>query len=205
MQVSASLIGELNQPLTALLTNAQAGVSALEGSPPDLATVRDVLDDIAGLARHMADTVREVCGLLRMDLPPMASLDMGTLTSNAAQFVRVLRQRGVVLAMEVPSAPVFVVGDGIQMQHVVIAILLQALQAMDHVPLASRRLHVCVRAVEDACRITVEGANQDQRPVSAIFSRMVVDAHGGSLDSEPIAGGSVRFTLSLPLARKPLD
>jgi PAS domain S-box-containing protein len=218
--LSASLAHELNQPLTAILSNARAGLRFMASDPPQIDEIRPILEDIVEANTRAADIIRGMRTFLRKEeTPEFASLDVATLISDVlallhsdaiAQDVRVT----VVLDERLPPAR----GDRVQLQQVLLNILLNAFDVVKECPPDERQ--VTLRAERDGATLRVaisdSGPGLTGEALDRVFQpfyttkadglgmglpicRTIIEAHGGSLwaENNPQRGATFYFTVPL--------
>ncbi|MDN6887144.1 ATP-binding protein [Variovorax sp. CAN2819] len=221
-ELSAGLAHELNQPLTAVLANAQAARRLLDDDPPDLSTARDAMGQAVEQARRAAGVVGR---LRRVIERPEAGGDTKPLVLQ-----EVVRSAMHLLAPEFAKhdvaaqfdasaqAPVRVQAEAVALEQIVHNLLMNALQALELVPAAERRLVVSVgrNGQEGMLTVTDNGRGIAPEALPRLFEPFFSTREGGlglglSL-SETLAGGmggslsaanasprGARFTLLLPL------
>jgi two-component system sensor kinase FixL len=130
-ELSGSLAHELNQPLAAVLGNAQAALRYLEHSPPNLGEVRDCLVDIVDGDRRAGDVIARMQVMLRKEPLKFAAVDLNVIVDDVLRLVRTdLLERGVTptlaLRGDLPDAS----GDRVQLQQVLLNLIVNAAAAM---------------------------------------------------------------------------
>lgn len=216
-ELSSSIAHELNQPLTAILSNAQAGTRFLSRPDPDFAEIRDILGDIASQGQRAGEVIRRMRAMLRKDKPCMVGLDLRQVVDEVLSMVRSdLLVRSIVFQAALGDVPLPVHGDRVQLQQVLINLLLNACDAMSDVPLERRRLRIAV-AVEDrtvVCAVIDQGHGIPVPDLERIFDtfvstkplgigmglsicRSILALHGGTLvaANNPEGGATFRFAL----------
>ena len=216
-QLATGLAHELNQPLGAILRNAEAAELLLARSPPDLEEVRAILADICRDDHRAGEVIDHMRALLKRRGLERVKLDVAELVDEVLVLVQPdAASRQVRLGVEVPKALPPVRGDRVHLQQVLLNLILNGMDAMAEVPAERRRLVVRARQADAG---TVELAIADAGPgVSAAklarlfepffstkpdglglglpISATIVGAHGGRIwaDSGP-AGATFYFTV----------
>jgi signal transduction histidine kinase len=221
-ELSAGLAHELNQPLTAVLANAQAARRLLDDEPPDLATARDAMGQAVEQARRAAGVVGR---LRRVIERPEAGGDMKPLVLQ-----EVVRSAMHLLAPEfakhtvatqfdaTAQAPVRVQAEAVALEQIVHNLLMNAVQALELVPAAERRLVVSVgrNGQEGVLTVTDNGRGIAPEALPRLFepffstregglglglslSETLASGMGGSLSAANAQPRGARFTLLLPL------
>lgn len=219
--LAASIAHELNQPLGAIHNNAGAAKILIKADPPKLNDVAEILDDIQKDDKRASDVIARVRTMLRKD-----EIEVGDLSLNEAitETVNLLAHdaeaRGVSLKTELAPGLPKVRADRVQVQQVILNLALNALEAIRDQPEARRRLVVrSSRANDKEAEVSVvdSGVGIPDEIISRIFkpfvtskptgmglglsiSRTIVEAHGGKIRAENLAGGGAAFHFTLPFA-----
>ena len=222
-ELAASLAHELNQPLAAILSNAQAANRFLNRESPDVAQVRECLTAIVADDKRAGEVIKRLRGLLKKGEFQPSSVDLNEVVSDAIQLARndALRRRVSIKFEPLLGLPP-VLGDRIQLYQVVLNLIMNGLEAAVERPPEDR--WVLARAVEaDGCRVelTVEDSGRGvaegdlSRVFEAFFStkqgglgmglsicRSIVEVHGGRIWAERHAGTGAVFRCLLPVAQQ---
>jgi two-component system, LuxR family, sensor kinase FixL len=218
-ELAASLAHELNQPLTAILSNAQAAQRFLAGDVVDLEQLREILGDIVADDKRAGDVIRRLRVLFKKSDPEYTSLALNEVVGEVAWLVRndaVLRN--VTMSLELAPGLSRVRGDRVQLQQVVLNLVLNGFEAMRE-PGTGKQTLVIRTAREDAAAVRVEvqdsGIGIDDKDLDHIFqplyttkteglgmgltiARTIVDAHGGRMGAVNNAHGGATFHFTLP-------
>jgi signal transduction histidine kinase len=218
-ELTASLAHELNQPLTAILNNAEVAQQQLEADDIQVAKLRDILDDIVADDKRAAGVIRRLRTMLQKGEIEHVALDVNDVVSEVTHLVRndmVLRDVPVHLELAADLPPVR--GDRAQLQQVVLNMVLNGLEATSA---SNGRGHgLVIRtssvggkevlvAVEDSGPgIVVEDLDRLFEPLyttktdglgmGLAIARTIVSAHGGYLRASNKAGGGATFEFTLP-------
>ena len=219
-QLSGAFAHELNQPLTAILSNAEAGRILLRRQPPDLEELANILRDIANDDRRAAEVIQRLRALLKRGERRTQSIDVKEFVDELLRLAKpelVTRQIATTVVVE-PDAPSFP-GDKVQVQQVLLNLLLNACEAMSGTPPADRRLTVTAKgdgAGYVHISITDSGPGIPSKLVDRLFepfvstkpdglglglsiSRTIVAAHAGRLWAENNAGGGTTMHCLFPV------
>jgi len=129
--MSASIAHELNQPLAAILSNAQAAQRFLARDPPDLDEVRASLDDIVADDKRAGDVIRQLRAMLKKQSPSREPLHINELVREALHLARGdMLTRNTTTSTHLAAGLPLVLGDRVQLQQVLINLLLNAADAM---------------------------------------------------------------------------
>jgi two-component system, LuxR family, sensor kinase FixL len=155
-ELAASLAHELNQPLGAILRNAEAAELFLQASPPDLEEVRAILSDIRKDDQRAGAVIDRMRSLLKKRKLEHSLLDMNLLADEVIALVRPeADSRKVRLTIEPVSSLPPVSGDRVQLQQVLLNLLLNAMDAMDDSMPDDRRITVRVEAAGAQVEVAV--------------------------------------------------
>ena len=130
-ELTASLAHELYQPLTAIMTNAQAARRMLAAAKPDVAQINLILSDIVNDDRRASDVIERLRDLLRKGELEMVPVDLASTIRDVADLLRgdaVVKQ--VQVTLDLDGYPVVVLGDRVQLQQVMLNLLHNAMEAM---------------------------------------------------------------------------
>ena len=130
-ELTASLAHELNQPLTAILSNAEAAQDVLDVTPTNLPELREILADIVDDDRRAVEVIHRLRGLLKKGQLELAPLDANEVVREVARLVggdAVLRD--VLVRLELADRLPPAHGDRVQVQQVILNLILNGLQAM---------------------------------------------------------------------------
>lgn len=222
-ELTASLAHELNQPLTAILSNAQAGSRFLSSKPPDLAEIRSCLAEIVADDKRAGEVIKRMRALMKKEEFQRSAVNLNEVVDDVIRLVRpdaVLRKASVIF--EPYPGLASVLGDRIQLYQVVLNLTMNGLEAVAERPPDDR--WVLVRTAESdngSIELTVEdsGKGITESDLHRIFepffttkpeglgmglsiSQSIVRAHGGRLWAANSAGGGVIFSCVLPVAQR---
>jgi signal transduction histidine kinase len=218
-QLASALTHELNQPLGAILRNAEAAEILLQGGQPDLEEVRAILADIRKDDKRAGDVIDRMRTLFRRRMLESGSLDLRELVGDTAALARPdAVSRRVKLTVQLPPQLPAAQGDRVYVQQVLLNLVLNGLDALNAVP-EGRRLLV-VRVVETKngnlrVAVTDNGPGIAPDDVGRLFepffttkpagmgmglaiSRTIIEALGGHIWMEPNTPEGTTFAFLLP-------
>lgn len=220
-ELNAALVHELNQPLTVILANAQAGRRRLQGTPPAAGALGEILADIAEASQRAIGVIQRMRALFQRRETQRQPIDLNAVARDALALVQSsLAERGVRLALALDPRAVPLRGDPIQLQQVLLNLILNACDAMNANPAGTRRLAVATvggPGAEASLTVTDNGAGIASGLLERIFdsffttkpqglgvglsvSREIVAAHGGRIEAVNRAEGGAVFRITLPMA-----
>jgi PAS domain S-box-containing protein len=220
-QLAASIAHEVNQPLAAIVADANASLNWLAAAKPELERVRETLAAIATDGHRAADVIQRIRQLATKTEPRKARLNVDELVRDVVALVRAeVARYDVALTLESASPLPSVIGDRVQLQQVVLNLVMNAIEAMAPVTDRPRKLVIrSERHDDDVVRVAVHDtgvgirASDLDRMFSAFFttkpsgmgmglsiSRSIIEAHGGRLWAAPSEPHGAIFQFSLPVA-----
>jgi C4-dicarboxylate-specific signal transduction histidine kinase len=219
-ELSGTLAHELSQPLTAVLSNAQAARRLLEQRPPDVGMVQAALDDIIRNDRRAGAVIDRLRTLLRKGETVLQPVDVNEVAREVIDLAygELMSRRVTVKSTLSPAIPP-VLGDRVQLQQVVLNLVLNACDAMKGTPMAQRHLELLTGSEGEFVQVVISdrgsGIPDDQLErvfepfvtfraqglgLGLAISRSIVAAHGGSIRAENNADGGATFRCRLPVA-----
>lgn len=218
-ELAASMAHELNQPLAAILSNAQAARRFLAAPDPDLREIREILDDIVKDDKRAGEVVHHVRAMMQKKGPvASAPLDLNELVRNMALLVHgELVGRNIELSTDLTPALPVVLADQVDMQQVLLNLMVNAMDAMRDQPAERRRIQIQTAFAKGRVCVAVRdrGPGIPEQVMSDIFrpffttktqglglglaiSRTMVEAHGGKLWAENAPDGGAVFRVEFP-------
>ena len=223
-EMTASLAHELNQPLSAIISNANAGMQYIERGKDDPATLRDILGDVESDAHRAHDIIRNVRNTIKKGDPARRRIDLNELVTKIAHAFRL---DAVAYSCEVETSLAgdlpLIEGDPTQIQQVLVNLVSNAFDAMRQTPPGERKIEISTAGNGDGqVRLSVRdhGAGISSEVRERLFDqffttkehglgmglaivRSIVEAHGGKIDAENVADGGAHFYFTLPIMKPP--
>jgi PAS domain S-box-containing protein len=215
-ELSASIAHELNQPLTSVIANAQAGRRWLAATPPNVTAAARSIDMILRDGRAADDTMQNIRALFKRQCVRKSRTRVEEMVWEAVRLVHEDSER-----KKTPIQCVFahglpmVLADRIQIQQVLMNLICNGIEAAEHIGRAPHLLISAQPYLADRLLIEVLDNGPGVSDPDGIFdafvttkaagmgiglaiSRSIAQAHGGQLWVENPAGGGACFKLILP-------
>jgi C4-dicarboxylate-specific signal transduction histidine kinase len=217
-ELTASIAHEVNQPLAAVVANADACVAWLSRKAPDLVEARAAAERATEGATRASDVITRIRSLITKATPEKSHVEINRLIEETATLAEGQAARNnVIIKLELaPDSPV-VVGDGIQLQQVILNLVMNGIEAMTSN--ADRARALTLQSTENGGQIRVavadSGIGLSEEVKSRLFepffttrtkgmgmglsiSRSIIEAHGGRLWAESSGSGGSIFQFTLP-------
>jgi PAS domain S-box-containing protein len=219
-ELAGALAHELNQPLTAILSNAQSASLLLSREPPDIAEVRGILDDIEADDKRAGEIIARLRTMLKKGRLKFQPVQINDVVDEAlalvhAQFIEWQVNVRKVLADDLP--PVF--GDRVQLLQVLLNLIVNANEAMSDSDITDRELIVSTEYLPDEgnvlLAVTDNGHGVDEESAARMFDpfyttkesglglglaicRSIVGGHGGRLSARANPDRGLTVSVCLP-------
>jgi len=217
-ELTAMVAHEINQPLGAILSNAETGEMLLQSPDPNLEEVREILADIRKDNRRASEAIRRIRDLLRKREMEMLPVNVNEVVADVLHLVSgdALLRRVHIERRLAPGA-LFVAGDKVHLQQVLLNLVLNGMDAMAAMP-ENRRLAVCT-GIADGGRIEITVADNgpgipvdklgrlfdlffttktDGMGIGLAIARAIIDAHSGDIQAQNAPHGGAIFRCEFP-------
>jgi signal transduction histidine kinase len=223
-EMTASLAHELNQPLAAIISNANAGMRFIDRGRENPANLREILVDVEADGHRAFDIIQNMRNTVKKGDLTRRQLDLNELVTNVAHVVRpdaVAYSCNVEtsLAKDLPLIQV----DPVQIQQVLVNLVSNAFDAMRQTPPGQRKVEISTAGNGDGeVRLSVRDhgtgipTEAHDRLFEQFFTtkeqglgmglaivRSIVEAHGGKIGAENVPDGGARFHFTLPVTKPP--
>jgi C4-dicarboxylate-specific signal transduction histidine kinase len=216
-ELVATIAHEVNQPLTAIVTNGNFCSRRLEGATPNLHELRAAITEIVNDGARASAIISRIRALLMEGVPDRTKLDINQVIQEVGRLLRheLTRSRVSLRTDLAPDLP-YVLGDRVQLQQVMLNLIMNGIDAMSMVTDRPRELLIQSAKHSEGVLIQVQdsGAGIDPGQADRIFepfftdkpegigmglsiSRSIVESHGGRLWAVPGASGAL-FEFTLP-------
>ncbi|AUC95505.1 hypothetical protein CWS35_15650 [Bradyrhizobium sp. SK17] len=216
-ELSASIAHEINQPLAGIVASAQTCRTWLSGDNPNLPRAQAAIERIIRDGNAAADIIRRIRALFKQTAPTKTPMNINAMIEEVERLAQhELFRRGVSLELELAPALPLVQVDRIQIQQVLINLIRNGAEAMEHANSVPKRLIVRSHCTDGCIVLEVcdfgpglthpdkafepfYSTKQDGLGVGLAISRSIVHAHGGVLRVRDNQPKGATFWLTLPL------
>jgi PAS domain S-box-containing protein len=220
-QLTGSIAHELNQPLTGILSNAQAAQLLLESGRLDDNELKAIVVEIISDTKRASDVIRNLREVFREQKGEFLPVDINAVADETTQLLHselVIQQ--VALTTECASVIPKVDGNKVQLQQVLVNLIMNGIQAMSGRARDDRQLHIATAYDADGVKAWIEdnGPGIDPANIDSIFqplatwkpggtgmglaiSNSIIEAHGGRMWAENRPKGGARVGFSLPVRK----
>ena len=219
-ELASTLAHELNQPLGAILRNAEAVELMLEDQSPDIGELRDIMQDIRKDDKRAGEVIERMRAMMKKREAPQRHIDLKLLVDEALVLVQPdAKKRKVRLVMDINPCLPSIYGDQVQLQQVFINLLLNAFDALGDNPPEIPLVTVLVQPVGETVEVAVSdngpgiepdniahlfkpffSTKSDGLGMGLAISRGIIEAHSGRLWAKNNKAGGATFTITLPMA-----
>ena len=217
-ELTASLAHELNQPLTAIASNAAAGRRSLGRNLADPGMFEEIFQDISADAQRAGAVIHGIRGLVRKNETSRRAVNLNNLICDVLRLLHSdLIARATAVETELAPDIEAIQADPIHLQQVVLNLIVNALEAMQETPTNNRRILVSTAVSDGFVEVKVRdhGAGLPRKDPDKVFAhffttkpsgmgmglaivRSIVEAHGGDLGARNVDGGGALFFFRLP-------
>jgi C4-dicarboxylate-specific signal transduction histidine kinase len=219
-ELAASIAHEVNQPIAATLTNAEAALRFLRFDPPELDEVREALEWIVRDAARAGAVVQRVRNLVKKAPLPDDRVDINAVIQEVIELTRSeAMKNGVLVRTELADSLPLVRGDRVELQQVILNLVLNAVEAMSALTEAPRELQIATSRTEsNHVLITVRDTGPGLAPAAEenLFKafhttkpnglglglsicRSIVESRGGRMWASANAPRGAVFQFTLPV------
>jgi PAS domain S-box-containing protein len=218
-ELTASLAHELNQPLAAILSNAQAALHFLESDKPDLKEFREILRDIVQDDKRAGNVIRSLRAMMKREEGEKNPIILNDILKDVlAIFHSEAVFRNIKIKTELAESLPPILADRIQLQQVTLNIVMNAAEAMAQNSSEERKIILRTHTADTCVRVSVRdfGRGIDEEDLKRVFqpfftkkgtglgmglaiSKSIIEAHGGRIWGENHPDGGAIFAFELPV------
>jgi C4-dicarboxylate-specific signal transduction histidine kinase len=220
-ELTASISHEINQPLGAILTNAETADAILKSPTPDIGELRNIVKDILQDDRRASEVIRRMRSLLKKAPFELKSRDLNDVARETVEFLSALAvARKVELLSVITPDALPILGDRIQLQQVILNLVVNGMDAMKDTPRENRIISIRTSRVENFAQLFVSdrGPGIPEDKLKEVFepfftskaagmgmglsiARTIIEAHDGLISAKNRGHGGASFRIRLPLVQ----
>jgi PAS domain S-box-containing protein len=218
-EMAASLAHELNQPLTGIMSNADAGARLIGRGDVVVAELRDLFADISADAHRAGDVIKGIRSMVKKGKTVRTQVNINDLVMNVLRMVNSEASlHSCEVATLLQSDLPLVKGDPVELQQVLLNLILNAFDAVGGTPVSNRRIWVATTTnkaaeVEVSVRDSGVGIPKDARKrlfeqffttkmgglgLGLAIAQSIIESHGGTITGKNVRGGGSIFRFRLP-------
>ena len=218
-ELTGSIAHEINQPLGSILTNAETAKVILKSPRPDIAELKEIIDDILRDDRRAGEVIRRMKSLLKKAPFELTNFDLNDLVRETIGVLSaVAAGRQVKLTSWITPNALPILGDRVQIQQVILNLVVNGIDAIGDMPAESRIIDIRTSRVEKFAELTVSdrGPGIPEDKLKEIFepfftskaegmgmglsiARTIVEAHHGLISAKNRDLGGASFRIRLPV------
>ena len=218
-ELTASIAHEINQPLGAILTNAETAKEILQSPSPDIAELNEIVDDILQDDRRATEVIRRMRSLLKKAPFELKNFDLNDLIRETLGFLSSLAVgRKFELTSVITQNALQILGDRVQLQQVILNLVVNGIDAMKDTPTENRIISIRTSRVENFAELSVSdrGPGIPEGKLKEVFepfftskaegmgmglsiARTIIEAHNGLITAKNRDHGGATFRIKLPL------
>lgn len=220
VELTASLSHELSQPLTSILYSAQAGMRFLKSGKLDDKQTEEIFENIIEDDKRAGNLISSVKNLMKLETREPEKLNLNSLIQDTLLiFNAEAKRKNVNIRLNLEKNPVFIIGDKIQLQQVLLNFLFNGTNAMENNDEKDRTLKIFQHVKNNNVTVSVRdnGPGIEESVKENIFkpfvtsrengfgiglavSRSIIEKHNGKIWAVNILNGGAEFSFSLQIA-----
>ena len=218
-EYSVMLSHELNQPLTAILSNAQAAQRYLDSDTPELSEIKDILEDIVRDDKRASEIIRRLRDMLQNEKIVRERFDLNAAIREVISMLNSeFKEGGFRISESYASDLLPVYAGRIEIQLVMLNLMANAIKAMKDTSRDQRRLDVYTRIISDAVQVEVVDSGpgisselskslfdrfvsdrKDGMGMGLAMCRKIIESFGGRIRADNAEAGGAIISFTLPL------
>lgn len=219
-ELATSIAHEVQQPLSAIVTNGETNLRWLSRADLNIAKVKQLTTRIISSARRASEIIQRIRGMAQRRQPERTELDLNDVLEEALHFLRhEIESKSIKLSVNIASTRPKILADRVQLQQVIVNLLVNSIQAIVQAGSPERRIHIATEPDEtERLTLSIHDSGPGIAPdnIDHIFDsffttkadgmgiglavcQSILIAHGGSIDASNHPNGGACFRCSLPI------
>jgi signal transduction histidine kinase len=218
-QLTASLSHELNQPLTAILSTAQAGINFINSNEATPELLKQIFQKIVENDKRGASILSSIRGMMKLESREKEKVNLNSLINEGiAVITGEGRKRNIKIIVSLSEEPVYIFADRIQIEQIILNFIFNALQSMEKINTSSKMIDITQSFNGDDVTISVrdygEGipeflkeklfnpfftSKKEGMGIGLSICRFIIDDHDGKIWAENMPDGGAEFSFSLKI------
>jgi len=222
-EMTASIAHELNQPLSGITSNANAGQRFIDRGDADIGMLREILVDIAADGRRASDVINNIRNTIKKGAAVRKWVKINDIVMDVAHMMRPdTTACSCHVQLSLAKGLPVVEGDPVQLHQVLINLVTNAFEAMRHTPASRRTLEIATeRNGSSSIHVSVRDhgmgisdevhehlfdqfftTKEDGLGMGLAIVHSIIEAHGGRIEAENVNGDGACFHFTLPVTKK---
>jgi len=218
-QITASLSHELNQPLTAILSNAQAGIRFIDSNESNPELLKNILQKIVSNDKRTASILSSIRGMLKLESKEKEKVNLNSLIKKVVSVYRSeAKKLNIKISVSLPDTITYVLADHTQIEQVILNFIFNASQAMEKTDPLKKLITIRQFINEGSVTVSVRdnGKGIDEAIKEEIFKpfitskkegmgiglsicQSIIEEHRGKIWAENLPEGGAEFSFSLEI------
>ena len=219
-ELATSIAHEIQQPLSAIVTNGETSLRWLSRADPNVAKVEQLTTRTISSARRASEIIQRIRGMAQRREPERMELDLNDVVEEASRFLRhEIKSKSIKLSVNIASTRPKILADRIQLQQVIVNLLVNSIQAIVQAGSPERRIRIATEPDEtETLTLSIHDSGPGIPPdnIDRIFDsffttktdgmgiglavcQSILIAHGGSIEASNHPDGGAHFRFSLPI------
>jgi signal transduction histidine kinase len=224
-QLTASLSHELNQPLTAILSTAQAGINFINSNEATPELLKQIFQKIVENDKRGASILSSIRGMMKIEHREKEKTDINSLVNEVAKvYKNEASMHGIQLNIRLLDEPVYIFADGIQIQQVLLNLIFNASHSMEKINASNKIITISntINNTDVIVSVSDRGTGIDEAEKDKLFKpfitskkegmgiglvicRSIVKDHNGKIWAENMPDVGAKFSFSLKIFKDGQD
>jgi two-component system sensor kinase FixL len=216
-QLTASLSHELNQPLTAILSTAQAGIRFIDSQNANSELLKELFRNIVEDDKRTASILSSIRGMMKLEKREKEKVNLNELIDEVYNmYIGEAIRRNIKMNINLSDVPVYIIADQTQIQQVLLNFILNAFQSMDKVNNKDKTISITEFTDNDHVTVSVKDqgtgieesikdnifkpfvtTKKDGSGIGLAISHSIIEDHKGNIWAKNIPDGGAEFSFSL--------